>query len=228
MCAKNEENFSYRVHDKICQVPPSHFESFYLGENTILETIGSSFAIVLIISHYEAKNLGLDKLIPALQEDKVKGKISHQSDYLIKKISNTLIVEDSYHHLLCSAQIFKILYNHLTDNSSDLRPDLKCHYERVQLAKSIIHQDMSKRITIPELAKIVGTNEQYLKKYFKTYLGKTIANYTTEIKMEYARSLLASGNLLISDVSRMTGYKHATHFTTTFKKYHGYKPTEFK
>ncbi|WP_164109738.1 MULTISPECIES: helix-turn-helix transcriptional regulator [Sphingobacterium] len=104
----------------------------------------------------------------------------------------------------------------------------KNHYDKILLAKNIIHRDFSKNYTIPELAKHVGTNEQYLKTHFKQYFGKTVMNYITEKKMEHAKELILTGDYRVSDVARMTGYKHSTHFTSAFKKYFGFIPNSLK
>lgn len=105
---------------------------------------------------------------------------------------------------------------------------MKDHYEKILLAKQIIEEDLSKNHSIPELAKEVGTNVQYLKKYFKQYFGKTVASYITEKKMEYAKALILTGDYRVSDVARMIGYKHSTHFTTAFKKHFGFIPNSLK
>ncbi|COY90275.1 DNA-binding domain-containing protein%2C AraC-type [Mycobacterium tuberculosis] len=104
----------------------------------------------------------------------------------------------------------------------------KNHYEKIQMAKKLIDEDLSQNHTITELAKAVGTNEQYLKKHFKQYYGKTIMSYITEMKMEHAKKLILMGKYRVSDVARMTGYKHSTHFTTAFKKYFGIIPNSLR
>ena len=104
----------------------------------------------------------------------------------------------------------------------------KNHYDKIQMAKKLIYEDLSKNHTISDLAKSVGTNEQYLKKHFKQFYGKTIMNYITEMKMEHAKKLILMGKHRISDVARMTGYKHSTHFTTAFKKYFGIIPNSLR
>lgn len=104
----------------------------------------------------------------------------------------------------------------------------KNHYEKIQLVKNLIDADYSQNHTIADLAKKVGTNEQYLKKYFKLCFGKTIMNYITQLKMEQAKKLIVDGNYRIADVATMTGYKHATHFTTAFKKYYGIIPNSLR
>lgn len=100
--------------------------------------------------------------------------------------------------------------------------------EKIVLAQQIIEKDLSKSYTISELAKAVGTNEQYLKKYFKQHLGKTIMHYALETKMLYAKKLIMSGDFRIADVARMTGYKHAPHFSMSFKKFFGILPTSLR
>lgn len=104
----------------------------------------------------------------------------------------------------------------------------KNHYDFVIMAKQLIEKDLSINYTIPELSKLVGTNEQYLKKYFKQYFGKTIMNYITEKKMNHAKELIMTGEYRVVDVARLTGYKHSTHFTTAFKKYFGFIPNSLK
>lgn len=104
----------------------------------------------------------------------------------------------------------------------------KNHYDKIILAKKLIERDLTKNFTIAELAKLVGTNEQYLKKYFKQYFGKTVMHYTTDHKMKHAKELIMTGDYRVSDVARLTGYKHSTHFTTAFKKYFGFIPNSLR
>ena len=104
----------------------------------------------------------------------------------------------------------------------------KNHYEKIMLAKKIIDKDLSKNYTIAELSRFVGTNEQYLKKYFKQYFGKTVMSYSTERKMNHAKELIMTGNYRVADVAQMTGYKHSTHFTSAFKKHFGFIPNSLK
>lgn len=102
------------------------------------------------------------------------------------------------------------------------------HYDKILYAKRLIEENLSHTYTIPELAKFAGTNEQYLKKYFKLYLGTTISHYTLEVKMDFAKHMLMTGKHRIADIARMIGYKHSTHFTTAFKRHFGFIPNSIR
>lgn len=102
------------------------------------------------------------------------------------------------------------------------------HIKSIIKAKNIIEADLSTNFTIQNLAKLSGTNEQYLKKYFKALYGKTIQKYTMSVKMNYARELIKSQDIKMSEVAESIGYKHATHFTAAFKRHFGYVPHKLK
>jgi len=104
----------------------------------------------------------------------------------------------------------------------------KNHFEKIQMVKRLIDSDLSKNHTISDLAKTVGTNNQYLKKYFKQQYGKTVMSYMTEMKMEHAKKLILTSKYRITDVARICGYKYSTHFTTAFKKHFGFVPNSLR
>lgn len=107
-------------------------------------------------------------------------------------------------------------------------PLSKTHYEKALQAKELITTNLARNYTIPELAKEVGTNEQYLKKYFKQYFGKTIMGYMVECKMNHARNLILKSEYRVTDIARLVGYKHATHFSSAFKRHFGFIPNSLR
>lgn len=229
-CPKNADSYFYILNGQKYQIESGHTESRYLESHACLEILddNQALALILIVCVDAATALGLTQMMPSVPTDRLTSTTTVPTQYIIHNFFGTISSPKVIHRLLFNAQIFEILYHQVNDQNREENHHLSSHYDKVKMAKTIIHEDLSKKITIPELAKIVGTNEQYLKKYFKIHYGKTIAGYTTEVKMEYARTLLTGGKHLIVDVSRMTGYKHATHFTTTFKKFYGFKPIQLK
>lgn len=93
-------------------------------------------------------------------------------------------------------------------------------------AEQIIRSDFTGRYTLPDLAKLVGTNECYLKKQFKNVFGMPVRAYQRKIKMAKANDLLLNTTLSIDAISAGLGYLHTTHFTAAYKKYYRYTPGE--
>lgn len=106
-----------------------------------------------------------------------------------------------------------------------LKPD---ELDRMEEIRSILINNMDRQLSLKTLAHMVGTNEFNLKKQFKAAYGTTVYGYLNQYKMEQAKAMLIQGDSRISEVSGKMGYKHATHFTSAFKKYFGYLPNKIK
>ncbi|TXK47151.1 helix-turn-helix transcriptional regulator [Pontibacter qinzhouensis] len=100
--------------------------------------------------------------------------------------------------------------------------------EKMQQVKDIILTNLHSSITLKDLAHQVGTNEYNLKKHFKEVFGSTVFGYLHNYKMEQSRELLLLRETKIAEIARQMGYKHATHFTTAFKKHFGFPPNKLK
>ena len=94
-------------------------------------------------------------------------------------------------------------------------------------AKEIIAGNMEEPPTIPELAKMVGINQQKLKQGFKQVFRTTINQYLIKERMEAARVLLTEGTMNVSEVATRVGYSNKSHFSTKFKQHFGILPKEF-
>ncbi|WP_316747493.1 AraC family transcriptional regulator [Pedobacter gandavensis] len=100
--------------------------------------------------------------------------------------------------------------------------------DKMQEAREILIQNIDRPFSLRTLAHMVGTNEFNLKKQFKAVYGTTVYGYLNQYKMEQAKAMLLQGDSRVSEVSEKMGYKHATHFTSAFKKYFGYLPNKIK
>ncbi|WP_222539056.1 helix-turn-helix transcriptional regulator [Pedobacter polysacchareus] len=100
--------------------------------------------------------------------------------------------------------------------------------DKMQEAREILIQHIDAPFSLRTLAHMVGTNEFNLKKQFKAAYGTTVYGYLNQYKMEQAKAMLLQGDARVSEVSEKMGYKHATHFTSAFKKYFGYLPNKIK
>lgn len=138
-----------------------------------------------------------------------------------------------YKRMLIKSKVIELLmlqleqFENAGDKSATELPH-NIHVEKMYLARDIITSNIGKSCSILDLAQQIGTNDCYLKKHFKQVFGTTVYGYLQKERMEKSRELLLEGEKKISEVARLSGYKHASHFTTAFKKYFGYLPNKIK
>ena len=135
--------------------------------------------------------------------------------------------------LLLEAKAIELLalqisqFEALQDNIAT--PQLKKgELEKMEEAREILIHHTGAQLSLRSLAHLVGTNEFNLKRDFKTVFGNTVYGYLNQYKMEKAKSMLLAKDINIAEIAKEVGYKHATHFTSAFKKYFGYLPNKIK
>lgn len=104
---------------------------------------------------------------------------------------------------------------------------LEHELQRVYRVRDILRANLSKTHTLLGLAHEVGTNDATLKKHFKQVMGQTVFAYLTSCRMEVARDLLVAEHRTVTEVAHYLGYKHISHFSSAFRKYHGCSPSKF-
>lgn len=141
--------------------------------------------------------------------------------------------KNHYKKLFIKSKVIELLllqfeqYEHALGNAEAARHE-NVHLEKMHKAREIIASNLAKPCSILDLAQQVGTNDCYLKKQFKQVFGTTVYGYLQKERMERSKELLLEGDKKISEVAQLTGYKHASHFTTAFKKYFGYLPNQIR
>jgi len=95
---------------------------------------------------------------------------------------------------------------------------------QIRSAESLLLTQLQDPPTIPELAKMVGLNQQHLKKGFKELYGSTINQYLNRERLKRAATLIQAGQLSIQDIAQEVGYNSASYFSRRFKKAYGVSP----
>lgn len=100
--------------------------------------------------------------------------------------------------------------------------------DKVVAVHDFLMVDVKCKLTIPELANMVGTNQTDLMKGFKSLYGCTIRAFLNKERMDKARTLLLSTDLSIRDIAESVGYKHSGKFTASFKKRYDLTPNQMR
>ena len=90
-----------------------------------------------------------------------------------------------------------------------------------------IKQNLNKRISLTDIAKIVSYTPNYCDTLFKTETGKSINNYIIDLRMDEAKNLITEKSLTLKDIAHSVGFSDYNYFARTFKKRTGYTPSEY-
>lgn len=100
--------------------------------------------------------------------------------------------------------------------------------DTIQRAVDYILENLSKDISVKDVADYVCFSPEYFSKLFKKETGENVKNYILRIKVNTAKDLLKNPNIPVSLVASELGYSNFSHFTQMFKKHEGITPSEYR
>ena len=132
------------------------------------------------------------------------------------------------------------LSSHKTDAATELVSELiytlnaemsRKNYEILTLDKSIadkiisyMQDNLSRRVTLDDLSKHLCLERSYLLRLFRSETGKTPIDALIEMRLNKACDLVASTDLLISEIAFECGYNTVSFFVSEYKKRFGTTP----
>lgn len=98
---------------------------------------------------------------------------------------------------------------------------------KVEKIIQYMHQNISAKVTLPELSKLVHMAPAYMSRAFKETTGYTIIEYFNKLKIDKSKELLIEGNKKVKEVAQELGFADEFYFSRMFKKYEGITPSQF-
>ncbi|GAB3934740.1 helix-turn-helix domain-containing protein [Mucilaginibacter myungsuensis] len=174
------------------------------------------------------------KLIADADRHVCSAKTTYPTDPAMAAIIGMIIRhagEGPFHRIMMIAKTLELLFMTMTNESkpgegtdqSKLPP---ADRQKLDAARTLIGRDLQSPCTLIELAHKVGLNDFKLKKGFKELYGTTVFGYLTDLRMEKAKRMIASGQYTIGEIAHEVGYKNGHHFTVAFKKKFGHVPSK--
>jgi AraC-like DNA-binding protein len=96
----------------------------------------------------------------------------------------------------------------------------------IETVKGYIHTHLHEPLGLSELAAGCGFSIYYFARRFKQVTGLSPKQYVLTKRLEWAYTLLAQGNVTVSDVAHQTGFTDQSHLVRYFKKQWGITPKE--
>ncbi|MBN2300885.1 MAG: helix-turn-helix domain-containing protein [Lentisphaerae bacterium] len=172
--------------------------------------------VQLVKFHYENTWLTLP-IITVLEKDRVescrrKFQAMHdawQTPLPINQFRVECGIVETIHHILNTATLSKAN-----------------RYAPEQVLKNLIDEDRSSSYNLSELSKQCGYSSDYLRILFHKRYNVSPVDYRQRQRMTHAMNLITSTDLSVQAIARRIGFRHDTHFCTTFKKRFGLTPLQ--
>jgi len=139
-------------------------------------------------------------------------------DYLIELLVAQNIKD--INSILCSlidSKINQLIFLQDTEHSTSLKKVI-----------TYIKENLNKKVTLKELSSIAGLNGPYLSCIFKKEIGENFVNYINRLRCERAAELIATTDMLFTDIMTKCGINDRSWFSKVFKHYMGIVPSKYR
>lgn len=109
----------------------------------------------------------------------------------------------------------------LLNNNGIIKPE-------VLNAQKYIRKNISKPISVYEIANHIGMNESYFSYLFKKETGENITEYILDLRIRIAKKLLRTTSMKVHEIANEVGIENANYFSVIFKKNTGMTTKEYK
>ncbi len=199
-------DYTYGYSDIAIPIPQRKKEKF--SDDSIIESINFTDADFLNYPLYLKKMKIIESILfEMLNEFNMK-----------KKYSNN-IISGMFKHLLGNiVRIRENIYN--APELKDRKADLIIQY--------LNQYCCFKEITYASLGALFNYHPNYINKLILSNTGKSLHQYLLMLKITHASNLLHTTDLSISEISEMSGFNNANHFTRQFKSKMGNTPSHYR
>ncbi|HYE55225.1 MAG TPA: helix-turn-helix domain-containing protein [Chitinophagaceae bacterium] len=130
---------------------------------------------------------------------------------------------------LMASKYFEIEFDRETQSPFIIFGGQKDHDdEPIKKAQEFIENNFQEKITVDQLASMFALSRRNLERRFKKATANTAVEYMQRVKIEAAKMTLESSRDNVNEVMYKVGYTDTKAFRTTFKKFTGLSPVQYR
>lgn len=118
--------------------------------------------------------------------------------------------------------------NYMVERTFEYEEEVQKGHSIIDKINQYIKEHYMEEISRNEIAAEFFLAPEYLSKMYKKQTGQTLRDYISEYRIEQAKLMLKKGDMMVSDVAEAVGFDNFTYFSTTFKKYTGMTPNQYR
>ncbi|WP_375562060.1 helix-turn-helix domain-containing protein [Bernardetia sp. OM2101] len=165
------------------------------------------------------------------KEDFVEGPRFYMTPYMqnaVYKIMTTTY-KGSTRRMFLKSQVNELLSHFFAFLATD-KKDRLTNEEKSKLfmAKEIMENNISTPPSLSELSKLIGLNNNKLKKNFKELFGIPVFKFLQEERLNKAYEMLSTNHQSVQEVAWYVGYDSLSSFSNAFLGKFGVRPNEIK
>lgn len=199
----------YELETEIIQ---QNFEAVYRIIQTIFNQLKAGF-----VNSADAKNVCMQIYYIGFRI-LIKKRINASDENLVQEI---ISAKQIYH--------LEIIIQDFINNIELLLVNKKKQYSKlIHAAIQYIDTHQQSPLHLKLIADKLFVNPSYLSRLFKKEVNQSITEYINTSRIEKAKELLSDSNNLAYEIAEQVGFNDPAYFSSTFKKYTGVSPKEYK
>ena len=135
------------------------------------------------------------------------------------QLATSAVIQAEFHYLLMEALSFFIHNTQLISTNTDV-----FHEHVIDHLKTYIEGHYWEDLTLDGLAGVFHYSPKHLNALFKKNTGSPLLQYISALRMQKARELLTTGNLLVKQAAEAVGIHDPLYFSKKFKQHFGHSP----
>ncbi len=148
------------------------------------------------------------------------------AEYFLKL--NELSVSTSQQCALKSKAYSLLIMAHISENYSAKSENNSQPENEISSAFSFIMQNLTRKISLDEIAAQTGYDKYYFVRKFKELTEKTPVEFINDQRCNYAKILLSNTENTVSDIASAVGIENPAYFAKVFAKVTGVTPSKFR
>ncbi len=148
------------------------------------------------------------------------------------RLMKRYVQQDSLYQAYCTGQCALLMYSILskmpiTTLSDEENSSRSKKNERLVRFIDFVDQNYTHKVRLYDFAEKEGVTLCYMSHFIQASLGQSFQDYLNTVRFNHACSLIAKGNLRMSDIYKASGFSDYKYFVKTFLEKSGKTPDEY-